>query len=168
MEVFDAVRTVLAVRQFQDKPIPEEVVNQIVESAYLTASSMNAQPWHFIVVQDKEMLKQLGALVRTGPYIAQAPLAIVVATEPSPFGVSDTSRAIQSMILTAWSQGVGSNWVGFNNLQQANPLLGIPDNVEIVAILPFGYPVAAIGKGHKKRKPQSEVVHRERWDQPFA
>jgi nitroreductase len=168
MEVFDAVRTVLAVRQFQEKPIPEAVVNQIVESGHLTASSINGQPWHFIVVQDKEMLKQLGALAGSGPYIAQAPLAIVVATEQSPFGVSDVSRAIQSMVLTAWEQGVGSNWVGFNNLEQVNPLLGIPAEVEIVAILPFGYPVASIGKGHKKRKPLGEVAHRERWDQPFA
>lgn len=168
MEVFDAIRTVLAVRQFQDKPIPEDVVHQIVESGHLTGSSINGQPWHFIVVQDKEMLKQLGVLARTGPYIAQAPLAIVVATEQSPYGVSDTSRAIQSMVLTAWAQGVGSNWVGFSNLKQVNPLLGIPAEVEIVAILPFGYPVASIGKGHKKRKPLGEVAHRERWDQPFA
>jgi nitroreductase len=168
MEVFDAIRTVLAVRQFQDKPIPQEVVNRIVESAHLTASSRNGQPWHFIVVEDKAMLKQFGALARTGPYIAQAPLAIVVATEESPFGVSDTSRAIQSMILTAWEQGVGSSWVGFNNLKQVNPLLGIPAEVEVVAIIPFGYPVASIGKGRKNRKPLSEVAHRERWDQPFA
>src|SRR5690242_17590257 len=110
MEVFDAVRTVLAVRQFQDKPIPEPIVHQIVEAGHLTASSMNGQPWHFIVVQDKETLRQLGALSPTGPYIAQAPLAIVVGMEQSRFAVSDASRAIQSMMLTAWAQGVGSNW----------------------------------------------------------
>ena len=84
MEVFDAVRTVLAVRQFQAKPVPEPLVQQILEAGRLTASGGNSQPWHFIVVQDKEMLRQLGALVRTGPYIAQAPLAIVVGMEPSP------------------------------------------------------------------------------------
>src|SRR5690349_6820523 len=115
MDVYDAVRTVLAVRQFHDKAIPESVVRQIVEAGHLTASSRNGQPWHFIVVENKETLQQLGTLATTGPYIAQAPLAIVVATEQSPFGVSDASRAIQSMILTAWSQGVGSNGVGFQN-----------------------------------------------------
>ncbi len=101
MEVFDAVRTVLAVRQFQAKPVPEPLVQQIVEAGRLTASGGNSQPWHFIIVQDKEMLRQRGALVRTGPYIAQAPLAIVVGMEQSPLAVSDVSRAIQSMILTA-------------------------------------------------------------------
>jgi len=167
MEVFDAVRTVLAVRQFHDKPIPEPLVHQIVEAGHLTASSINGQPWHFVVVQQKEMLRQLGALARTGPYIAQAPLAIVVGMEQSPYAVSDASRAIQSMILTAWAQGIGSNWVGFENLPQIKPLLGIPAAITIMAIVPFGYPVAALGKGQKKRKPLGEIAHRERWDQPF-
>ena len=169
MEVFDAVRTVLAVRQFRDQPIPEPIVHQIVEAGHLTASSMNGQPWHFIVVQDKETLHQLGSLAKTGPYIAQAPLAIVVGFDHSSvFGVSDVSRAIQAMILTAWAQGVGSNWVGFNNLPNINPLLGIPPEISILAILPFGYPVDTIGKGQKKRKPLSEIAHRERWSEAFT
>src|SRR5512146_3331074 len=107
MDIFDAVRTVLAVRQFQDKPIPEPIVRKIVEAAHLTASSRNGQPWHFIVVQDKGKLRELGKLVPPGPYIAEAPLAIVVGMEKSIFAVSDASRAIQSMILTAWEEGVG-------------------------------------------------------------
>jgi nitroreductase len=167
MEVFDAVRTVLAIRQFQEKPISEAIVHQIVEAGHVTASSINGQPWHFIIVQDKEMLRQLGTLARTGPYIAQAPLAIVVGMEHSPYAVSDASRAIQAMILTAWAEGIGSNWVGFENLQQINPVLGIPEEITILAVLPFGYPVATVGKGKKKRKPLGEVAHRERWNQPF-
>src|SRR5437763_15327740 len=109
MEVFDAVRTVLAVRQFQDKPIPEPLVHQIVEAGHLTASSMNGQPWHFIIVQDKETLRQLGSLAPTGPYIAQAPVAIIVGMEHSPYAVSDASRGIQSLLLDAWSAGIASN-----------------------------------------------------------
>jgi nitroreductase len=71
------------------------------------------------------------------------------------------------MILTAWAEGIGSNWVGFENLQQINPVLGIPEEITILAVLPFGYPVATVGKGKKKRKPLGEVAHRERWNQPF-
>ena len=120
------------------------------------------------IVQNKEILHHLGRLAPTGPYIAQAPLAILVAMESSPFTVSDASRAIQSMILTAWSQGVGSNWVGFGNLQGINPLLGIPEEISILAILPFGYPAQTIGKGQKKRKPLGEIAHREQWSEAFA
>lgn len=168
MDTFEAIRTVLAVRQFRDTPIPDDIVRQIVEAAHLTASSINGQPWHFIVVQEKDTLRQLGTLARTGPYIAQAPLAVVVGISPSPYGVSDASRAIQDMILTAWSRGVASNWVGFYHLDAVKPLLGIPDDVDVLAIVPFGYPVATIGAGKKKRKPLGEVVSRERFGQPFA
>ena len=168
MDVFETIRTVLAVRMFQSKPIPADVVRRIVESAWLTGSSINGQPWHFIVVEQRDTLKELAALARSGPYIVQAPLAIVVAMEKSPYAVSDASRAIQSMILTAWAEGVGSNWVGFQNLAQVKPLLEIPDEVDVIAILPFGYPVKKLGKGRKNRKPLVQVAHRERFGEPFV
>ena len=168
MDVYDAARTVLAVRAYLDRPIPAEIVQKIIESAWLTGSSRNGQPWHFIVIENRETLKELGALARTGQYIAQAPLAVVVATEQSPYAVSDASRAIQTMILTAWSEGIGSNWVGFHNLDQIKPLLGIPDGIDVEAIIPFGYPASKLGKGRKKRKPLAEIAHRERFGFPFA
>ena len=167
MEAFETVRTVLAVRAYQDKPVPPDVVRRIVEAAHLTASSMNGQPWHFVVVENRDTLRQLGALVRTGTYVAQAPLAIAVVLEKSRFAVSDASRAIQSMILTAWSEGVGSNWTGFMGLEEVKPLLGIPDELDVLAVVPFGYPAKAIGQGKKNRKPLSQVAHRERFSQPF-
>lgn len=168
METFEAIRTVLAVRQFRDTTIPDDIVREIVESAHLTASGGNAQPWHFIVVQDKDTLHKLGSLVRTGPYIAQAPLAIAVVTTDSPLAVSDASRAIQDMMLAAWSRGVGSNWTGFHGLDAIKPVLGIPADMDVLAVVPFGYPAQPGGAGKKKRKPLGEVVHRERFGQPFA
>ena len=167
MDVFEAVRTILAVRRYQDRPVPDTVLRRILEAGRLTASAKNAQPWHFIVVQDREKLRQLGRLARTGPYIAQAPLAIVVAIEKTPFAVSDASRAIQSMLLTAWADGVGSNWVGFGGLNEVKALLHVPAELDVLAILPFGYPVESLGQGKKQRKPLNAVAHRERYGQPF-
>jgi nitroreductase len=167
MDVFEAVRTLLAVRRYQDRPVPAEVLRQIVEAGRLTASAGNGQPWHFIVVQDRDTLRQLGTLARTGPYIAQAPLAIVVAVDQTRFAISDASRAIQSMLLTAWAAGVGSNWVGFGGLEEVKALLHIPAERELLAILPFGYPAAAVGRGTKERKPLAEVASRERYGRPF-
>lgn len=83
------------------------------------------------------------------------------------FALSDASRAIQSMVLTAWSEGVGSNWVGFQNLSQVKPLLGVPESVEILAVVPFGYPAQVRTKGKKNRKPLAQVAHHERFGQPF-
>jgi nitroreductase len=167
VEVFDAVRTVLAVRNYRDDPVPPDTVRRIVEAGRLTASSMNGQPWHFIVVENRDTIRQLGALAQTGPYVAQAAVAVVVAIEETKFAVSDASRAIQSMILTAWSEGLGSNWVGFRALTAVKPLLGIPDDLDVLAIIPFGYPAQAHGRGKKQRKALSEVAHRERFTQPF-
>src|SRR5262245_27828656 len=129
---------------------------------------MNGQPWHFIVVRNPETLKSLGALASSGPYIAQAPLAIVVATDKSRFAVSDASRAIQSMLLTAWADGVGSNWVGFGGLEKTNALLDVPAGLEVLAILPFGYPARPVGRGKKSRKPLGEIAHLERYGRPFV
>ncbi len=170
MSVFDAVRTVLAVRKYQDKPIPDEIVHEIIEAGRLTGSSRNLQPWQFIVVQDRATLQEIGRLVTTGPYIAQAALAIVVLIEKaSEFGVSDGSRAIQSMVLTAWDHGIGSNWAGFaNRHDDLMAYLGVPDAYDILAILPFGYPVDAVGQGKKKRKSLSDVAHRDRFGQPYS
>ena len=140
MEVFEAVRTVLAVRSYQDKPVPPDIVRRIVEAGRLTGSSMNGQPWHFIVIENRDTLRRMGELARTGPYVGQAPLAVVVAIDKTKFAVSDASRAVQSMVLTAWSEGVGSNWVGFLGLAEVKSLLGIPDELDVLAILPFGYP----------------------------
>ena len=170
METFEAIRTVLAVRSYTDQPVPEPIVNRMVEAAHLTASSSNRQPWHYVVVQDRDTLRRLGeALSRNGPYIAGAPLAIAVVIDRTPPAVSDASRAIQSMLLTAWAEGVGGNWVGFTGLiDAAKPILGIPDDLDLLAILPFGYPTDPGGKGQKARKPLAEIVHRERWGQPFS
>src|SRR5438094_122328 len=118
-EVFEAARTVMAVREYQDKPVPGEVLRRIIEAGRLSASASNGQPWHFIVVRDRANLRKLGSLIRTGPYVANAPAAIIVAyeKEKGEYGMSDASRAIQNMILTAWGEGVGSNWTGFAHME---------------------------------------------------
>jgi nitroreductase len=166
--VFEAVRTVLAVREYQDREIPEDVLLRIVEAGHLSASSMNLQPWYFVVVRDRQALRDLGGLVRTGPYIASSAAAIVMAYErDSRFGVSDASRAVQSMVLTAWADGVGSNWTGFGGLEEVRRYVGLPDRYEVLAVLPFGYPKRAVGKGRKKRKPLAEVAAAERFGTPL-
>ena len=168
MDVFEAVRTVLAVRSYRPDPIPPDVVARIVEAGHLTGSSMNRQPWHFVVVDDRATLKRMGELAQSGPYIAGAPLAIVVAVCKTNFGVSDGSRAIQSMMLTAWAAGVGSNWVGFRGLEEIRTLVGIPEEFEILAVVPFGYPVDPGGQGKKNRKPLAEVASHGKYGQPFG
>ncbi|HSS60913.1 MAG TPA: nitroreductase family protein [Candidatus Limnocylindrales bacterium] len=166
-EVFEAVRTVLAVREYADTEVPDEVARRIVEAAHLTASGGNQQPWHFVLVRDREGLRRLGELVRTGPYVRGAAGAVIAAYEKgSRIGASDVSRALQSMILAAWGDGVGSNWTGYG-LDEVRKEFGFPDTYEVLAVLPFGYPKRRI-VGKKKRKPFGQVVSAERFGTPLA
>ena len=166
-EVFDAVRTVLAVREYQDRPIPEDVLHRIVDAGRLTASARNQQAWHFVVVLERERLRKLGSLIRTGPYIAGAAAAIVVACDKNQYAMSDASRAIQSMILVAWADGVGSNWTGFGGIEAVRKELGIPEELDVLAVMPLGYPKRKV-IGRKNRKPLSEVASRERFGTPYS
>ena len=167
MQVYEAIRTVLAIRSYNPEPLSSEVVHKILEAGRLTASSMNRQPWHFIAVTVREDLETLGEMANTGPYIAEAGFAVAVAIEPTKFAESDASRAIQSMILTAWEQGIASNWVGFYGLGGAHDFLGIPDDIKLLAIVPFGYSDEISTQGKKQRKPFSEVIHGGRFGQEF-
>lgn len=167
-DVFETIRTVLAVRAYRDQPIPEDTLERILEAARLTASAQNRQPWHFVLVQDREMLKQLGEWSSYGKYVAEAAAAILVLVKPGRNASSDAARAIQSMVLQAWSEGIGSNWVGPSGFEPAKAALGIPDELELIAVVPFGYPANEIGKGIKNRKPLSEIAHRERWEERFS
>ena len=167
-QVFEAVRTVLAVREYQNRNVPNDVMSHIVEAGRFTASAANGQPWHFVVVREREGLRELGSLVRTGPYIAGAAAAVVVAYEKaSRVGVSDASRAIQSMILTAWAEGVGSNWTGFGGLDGVARKVGLPDRYEVLAVVPFGYPRRSLGRGRKNRRPLAEVASAEHYGTPL-
>ncbi|HET7466450.1 MAG TPA: nitroreductase family protein [Candidatus Dormibacteraeota bacterium] len=167
-EVFEAVRTVLAVRQYADRDVPAEALHRIVEAGRLTASGGNGQPWHFIVVHQRDALKKLGSLVRTGPYVANARAAIIVAYEKAKgsIGISDASRAVQSMILAAWGEGVGSNWTGFSDLDGVRAEFGLPDTYAVIAVMPLGYPKNKV-VGKKKRRPFDEVVSGERFGSPL-
>ena len=152
-DVFDAIRTLLAVRSYKTTPVPDALVRRIIEAGRLTGSGMNGQPWHFIVVRDAETLRRLGALASSGSYVAQAPLAVVVATDKSRFAVSDASRAIQSMLLTAWADGVGSNWVGFGGLDKVKTVLDIPAGLDVLAILRSATPRAPSARARSSARP---------------
>lgn len=167
-DVFEAARTMMAVREYQDRPIPDDVLRRIVDAAHLTASAGNGQPWHFILVKDRDRLRKLGGLMRTGPYTSNAAAAVIVAYEKdNRAAVSDASRAIQSMMLAAWGDGVGSNWTGLMGIDAVREEFGIPDSFDVIAVVPLGYPKRKV-IGKKKRKPFNEVVSSERFGQPLA
>ncbi len=164
MDVFKAVKTMLAIRDYADQPIAEETIHRILEAGRLTASRKNLQPWHFVVVRNKVLLTQLADLAPSGDYIHLAALAIAVFLENDrPVTMTDGARAVQSMMLVAWGEGIGSNWVGWLKREEITDLLGAPADHYLLTVLSFGYPVQRIGLGKKNRKALQEIAHAERY-----
>ncbi|MEC8910047.1 MAG: nitroreductase family protein, partial [Chloroflexota bacterium] len=124
------------------------------------------QKWSFIVIQDRETLEKLGTIATQGPFIGQAPLAIAVVMDDAPRPQLDAGRALQQMELVAWSEGVGMCFVGVREADQqraVKELLGIPDKMELITLLPFGYRADIPKPAGTPRKPMSEIIHWERF-----
>lgn len=168
MSVFECVRGRIETREFKPDVVPEAVLQKILAAGRWSPSQRNRQPWHFIAVQDRETLKQLAAMAPSGPYLAEAPLAIVVVTEGARAPLIDGTRAISSMQLVAWEEGLGSCWIGGVDRDGVKRLLDIPEGCELITVLPFGYPTDAAKRLRKRRKPLDQMAHRERFGTPFG
>ncbi len=156
------------IRDYLDKPIPDESLQRILEAGRLAPSSKNSQPWHFIVIRDKVTLKKISELTPTGEHIAKAPLAIAILMDQAKLPEIDGARAVQNMVLEAWDMGIGSCWVTNFYDDGVKDLLGAPQRMKLVTVMPFGYPIEPKAKGKKNRKPLSEIVHSERFGQAVS
>ena len=106
MTVYDNVRERMTIREFRPDPVPEPVVTKLLQAGRWAPSSRNQQPWRFIVVRDRDMLARLGAIATSGPFLADAPLAIAILMEGADAPDLDAGRAIQQMELVAWEEGL--------------------------------------------------------------
>jgi len=135
----------------------------ILEAGRLAPSSKNSQPWHFIVVRDKETLRGISGLTPTGKHIAKASVAVAIVMEDAKLPEVDGARAGQNMVLAAWPLGVGSCWVTNFYEDGVKELLGVPQKMKLITVLPFGYPAEPKATRRKIRKPMGEIVHYERF-----
>jgi nitroreductase len=119
------------------------------------------------VIQNRETLKQIGALASSGPYIADAPLAIALVIEGAKNPYIDATRAAECLMLAAWGEGVGSCWVGGLDRPKIKEMLGIPEEAELITVIPFGYPTAEERAKKKVRKRLGKIAYRERYGEPY-
>jgi len=154
MEFMEVIRKRVSIRKYATDPVPDELLNQVLEAARLAPSSGNSQPWHFIVVKDPQTKKTLGI----SEWAQQAPVVIVGCTEAS--DPTDIAIAFEHLVLAATSLGLGTCWIGrWGADREIKKALGIPPNVRVLAVTPLGY--SAESRGPKSRKPLSEIVHHE-------
>ena len=163
LDTLTCIRTKREITEYVDKPIPQESIDAILEAGRLAPSSKNSQPWHFVVIKDKETLKGISDLTTTGKHIAKAPLAVAIVMEDAKLPEVDGARAGQNMVLAAWSLGIGSCWVTNFYDDGVKDLLGVPQRIKLITVLPFGYPTEPRTTRRKIRKPIDEIVHYERF-----
>jgi len=163
MDTFTCIRTRREIRDYVDRAIPDEALLKILEAGRLAPSSKNSQPWHFVVIKKKETLRKISELAPTGAQIAKAPLAIAVLMDGAKLPEIDGTRAIQSMVLAAWDMGIGSCWITNFYDDAVKDMLGVPQRMRLITVMPFGYPVEPKTTRKKTRKALDEIVHLEKF-----
>ena len=164
MDTFECIRKRRDIRSYLKKDVPDDVIRKIIEAGRLAPSAMNLQPWHFIVIKNKDTLKELGKFCMSGRFIIDASFAVVVVTDPvNKWHEIDGARAVQNMALAAWNEGVGTCWIGAIEREKVKEVLNIPRNLHVLTILPFGYPEEFTVKRKKIRKSADEVFHWEKF-----
>ena len=169
MDVMEAIRTRRSVRGYLDREVEEEKLKAVLEAGRLAPSAHNGQEWKFVVVRDKKLREKLSKAAKGQKFVAEAPVVIAACAVETDRVMScgqtaypiDLAIAVDHMTLKAVEEGMGTCWVGAFYEDQVKPVLGIPEDVRVVVLLPLGYP-ASKASGYK-RKPLEEIVCYDGW-----
>ena len=165
MSCVDKLLTRRSIRKFKDTPIPDEVMQKILEAGRQSPSAINIQPWHFIIVTDQKLKDKLGSGL-LNRMIRKSAFTLIGCYHPGNlltkrYPPTDTAIAMQSMVLAAHLQGVGSCWLGDYNENNIRKLFKVPYDIQILAVIAFGYPYEE--PKPKKKKKMEEIYHYNEW-----
>jgi nitroreductase len=169
MQTWDTITSRRNVRQFTDRTIPAADLDQILEAGRRSPSSQNWQPWDFVLVTDRDQLRELSGVFYGASHVAHsaATIAVIAPASDNEFHRAqfDLGQAVMSMALAAADLGIGSCHAGVADMELARRVLGLPGDRNWVLLMSLGYPadrpLAPIR--NPKRRPFDEVVHRGRW-----
>jgi nitroreductase len=173
MDVLTGIDTLRTVRRFADRPVDADALRRILDAGRRAGSSKNLQRWDFIVVRDRALLEDLGAVGPWAGHLRAAAVAVALVTpdpraEGAPLSVVfDLGRAAENMALAAWALGIGSCPATVYEQDLARRLLGYPATHHCEYVLSLGYPAdpADLERPNRAggRKPLGDVTHAERW-----
>jgi nitroreductase len=174
LDLVEAIKGRRSIRKYKPDPVPEEALRTVLEAVRWAPSWANTQCWEVVVVKDPKVKAELAtALSKMNPALSsmtEAPLVIVLCGKKGVSGFKkgeavtvkgdwlmfDTGIAMQNLCLAAHALGLGTVVVGRFNHQKVSEILGVPQNVEVVAMTPLGYPAAE--GGAPRRKEPSEFI----------
>ncbi len=170
MNVVDAIRMRKSVRSYSGKPVEDEKVSSILEAARLAPSASNRQEWRFVIVRDADARKRLAEAAKGQTFVGEAPVLVVACAETDGHVMRcgqlcypiDVAIALDHMTLIAVESGLGTCWIGAFDERKVKEILGIPEKIRVVALMPLGYPNDP-SPVEKKRLPLKSVVKLEHW-----
>jgi nitroreductase len=165
MDTIEAITTRKALRAFAPDAVEPEKLKQIIDAGRHAMSARNLQPWQFVIIYDRDRIREIGALCATGKFVSNAPAAIIVLKDASNtrWADIDCAQAVQNMATAAWSVGLGTCWVGNFDRPKIAQMLAIPQQWAIFTILAFGYPSSENPPQSRPLKSRQEIVHYEQW-----
>ena len=149
METFEALMTRRSIRKYEDRPVPPELVEEILRAAMAAPTAGNGQPWEFVVITDRKLMAELAEIHENGSMIKDAPLGILVCGNLDRdvyqgFWVQDCSAAIENLLLAAHALGLGAVWTAVYPLGDRPAVfaqkLHLPEQVVPLALIPIGWP----------------------------
>jgi nitroreductase len=160
-----------SIRNYQDKPIADDMIQDLLEAGMAAPSAWAKDPWHFIVVRDKTMLSKIADGLPNGQMLRDAGLGIVVCGDPQKacdnqesYMLQDCSAAIENILLAANAMGLGACWLGVHpredRMAHVSAALAIPDTITTVSVLSIGYPADT---PEARTRYEEEAVHSESW-----
>ncbi len=169
MKTLKAILTRRSIRKYSEKKIPEEYFEILLKAAMHAPSARNKQPWHFILISDREILDKLADVNTSWRMLKEAAKAIVVCgdlnlEDAESFIIQDCSAATQNILLAAHELGLGTVWLGVHpreeRLKPLIRILNIPNNIVPVSMISIGNP------DESREQPERyniERIHQDTW-----
>ncbi len=168
MDVMEAIRRRYSCRSYQARPIESEKLTMLLEAARLAPSAKNLQDWRFVVVTAADTKRALAQAANNQMFIAEAG-AVIVACSVSRHVMRcgqavapiDVAIALEHICLEATELGLGTCWIGSFYPDKVRPILGIPQEVQVIELLAIGYPADKTKDG--QRLALEQIACFERW-----
>lgn len=164
METFSTILNRASVREYLSKPIPKELLEKLVDAGKRAPSARHVEPWEFVVIEDKAVLKKLSELAPNGVFIKDAVSAIVIFCKETKYYLEDGCAATENVLLMAADLGLGACWIAGDKKDYAGEvsrMLGAPSDAKLVSIISLGWPKDEIKQ--KKYRNLKDVIHWERF-----
>ncbi|MDD5073282.1 MAG: nitroreductase family protein [Candidatus Omnitrophica bacterium] len=164
MDIFEAFKSRISVREYSDKPVEKEKLEKMVDAGRLAPTARGEQPWEFVIVTNKEKVKELADITDHGKFMSGASAAIVTFCKDTKYYLEDGCGATENILLAAAAQGIASCWIAGDKKDYGTEIakaLNVPADFKLISIISLGYPKEK-PQPHQKR-PLKEVMHWEKF-----